>query len=205
MIPTRAKCITVGVLAEDRTDCDAFSVLLKRIALDEGFANLGVKTQKTDGCGPIKSKGHRIVKNLLRSCESVVIVHDLDRNDEHELRATLLAKLEDLHPHCLLCIPAEELEAWFWCDQAVLDLVTRAPAVKKATSQPHKLQSPKELLQKASRDAGGRPLYSTNDNAELMKHLDIAKCAAVCPAMNEVVDFVRQRLEPLKANAKGKA
>lgn len=63
-------------------------------------------------------------------CAAVIVVHDLDRNphngelnDEPALRRALEEIEVPSTLTRLICIPVEELEAWFWADPEVLALV----------------------------------------------------------------------------------
>lgn len=177
-----------GVVAEDKTDCEALAVAIRRIARRPSLA---VEGRKGDGCGGIASRGDRLILQLERqyACTAFVVLHDLDKKREPELRDSLNRRLS-IARNCLICIPAEELEAWFWSDQAVLDHVSSKPGLKKALPNPHLLDDPKGALEKLSLSGNKRPRYTTNKNPELMKILDFALCAKVCPAFKQLQDFV---------------
>jgi hypothetical protein len=78
--------------------------------------------------------------------------------------------------------------------RGTLDRITREAGKVKAVREPHSKRSPKEALIDASRNAGKRPLYSANDNPNLMKTLDLEICADRCRAFAELQRFVRDEL-----------
>lgn len=116
----------IGLIAEDATDRDALRNIVHRV--------LGEKTQTKSwaagGCGFLKRKLSAQLKQLSKQgCSAFVILHDLDRNpqnkslnNEAELRTTLSALAAVVSNHHI-CIPIEELEAWFWSDPAVVEYV----------------------------------------------------------------------------------
>lgn len=191
MAAARTSSLQVGVIAEDETDGQTLRTLIKRLRGSE----TKVLTRSDNGCSAIPRKGARWVNDLVRSgCDAIIVVHDLDRDPNGQLRSEAVLRgclLEitgpDRRRH--VCIPIEELEAWFWADPKVLELVARRPMA--AAPHPERLRQPKEALIKLSRDAGRKPRYATNDNPKLAEVLDLGLCAQRCPAFHALRDFVQ--------------
>jgi len=127
-------------------------------------------------------------------CSAIVLIHDLDQDaensqpkNENELRAQLQRIPVPRGIDYLICIPAEELEAWFWADQATLERIAKGHA--KASAAPHSIRSPKDALRRLSAKAHGKPIYSTNMNEELARDLDLEECARRCEAFRELRAF----------------
>ena len=185
-------CLCIGVIAEDQTDGQTLRVLLQKLC----GSGTRVPIRADSGGGSIVRKGTRWMADLGREgCSAVIIVHDLDRDSQTgRLRdeGALRARLEQLQPprgvSRYICIPVEELEAWFWADEKVLCQVARGPV--KAQTRPETLRQPKEELMRRSRDAGNKPRYATNDNPRLALHLDIELCAKRCPSFHKLREFV---------------
>jgi len=134
-------------------------------------------------------------------CTSIVVLHDRDREDEAELRAVLAAIPVPTSVQSLICIPVEELEAWFWADQRVIERVGRGKG--KALAEPHRLADPKGALLRLSRDEGKKPLYSVNDNKDLAEVFDLAACEQRCRAFRDLRQFVlRHARVPSPSTAK---
>jgi hypothetical protein len=181
----------IGLLAEDRTDADAVKVLIKRILGN----HVSIKPKCGKGCARLRAKARPHMRDLASEGYSTIIVlHDLDRNSDTNClndESTLEQELEGIETpkgvQRLICIPIEELEAWFWCDQHVLDEVGSGA---HASQNPHNIARPKEKLQWISRGANKKPRYSTNDNARLCEMLDLDLCAKKCTAFAKLRDFV---------------
>ena len=183
----------IGLIAEDRTDCETLVVLIRRVA----EVQIGIDQYPADGCGALRRKAAKWLALMASDgCEAAVLVHDLDRdpnnhelNDEGALRQRLADIAVPKGLRRLICVPVEELEAWFWSDPALIERVGRGRG--KASTSPHSIRQPKEQLQRLSAEANGKPRYNTNHNAELARSLDLERCASRCPAFRELRDFVR--------------
>jgi hypothetical protein len=124
------------------------------------------------------------------------IIHDLDRNpangslnDEAKLRTNLeksIAKFDKIEKH--ICIPIEELEAWFWSDPEVIKYIGGAKA--KAHPNPQSITKPKEKLIELSRGENRKPRYSTNDNVKLAEMLDLDLCSQSCSSFRKLREFL---------------
>lgn len=183
----------VGVLGEDRSDVETLATLVRRIVPGVGVRQ---RAPATGGCSMLRRKLPTFMRELaLQGCGAIVVVHDLDRSpDNGELNdeAALRTKLAGLRPpegvERLICIPIEELEAWFWADQGVLDLVGRG--LGQAHPSPHRIARPKEKLYGLSMRAHRKPIYSTNMNPLLAEKLALEVCADRCPSFRELRDFL---------------
>jgi hypothetical protein len=193
MVGDRRESKRVGVLAEDQSDCDALAVIIRRLRSD----NLGVNSFGAKGAARLMRKAlPRINQWLEKGCVAFIVVHDLDRDKATGAlrdQAALIRELEAIEyprgaERRLICVPVEELEAWFWSDQNVLDKVARGNPVK-ASHQPHKINDPKGELTRLSR-RNGKSQYSTNDNEDLARLLDLKLCVERCPEFAELCHFV---------------
>lgn len=186
----------IGVLGEDETDVRTLRVLIQRLLR----ANVAVKPRSPPrgGCAALRRVAAAYMRELSQcGCTALVFVHDLDRNpnngelnDEAALRTRLEAIAVPVGIARLICIPVEELEAWFWSDQGVLDRIGKGAG--HAMPSPHALKQPKEALIRLSRRAHGKAVYSPNMNPELAEDLDLETCAARCPAFRELRSFVQE-------------
>lgn len=189
--------LRIGILTEDPTDAETIGVLIRRIAATRGAAHgaLGLKARSGGGCAQLRQKAQAWMRQLVEidECSALVLVHDLDRNpqngqlrDEHELRRQLARIPAPVAPH--LCIPVEELEAWFFACERVLQEICRKPM--SASPSPHTIASPKERLFELSRGANRKPRHSTNDNPRYAELLELEACARRCPAFHELSEFI---------------
>ena len=193
--------LKIGVVAEDPTDCDAISVLVRRIGAEVGDVRIGINKYSGKGCSKLRKKLEPWMRSMVKEgCSAAVIVHDLDRNPDNgelndlgALRALLERTAVPAGFYRLICIPVEELEAWFWSDPALVSEVGRGTG--KHSESPHLIRKPKEALIRLSIGSNRRPRYSTNDNASLAEKLDLVLCAKRCRAFRELSDFVRGLVE----------
>lgn len=187
----------VGVLAEDASDCDVLKEIIRRVRVKK--EPLGVNPFNARGCANLRRKMIPRIKLMLgEGCSAFIIVHDLD-SDKRTLQLNdkdaLLRELESkTYPagaeERLICMPVEELEAWFWSDQHVLDTVARGnPAT--ASHHPHKIIDPKGKLSQLYK-RNGKSQYSTNANKELAALLDLNLCASRCPEFAELCHFIER-------------
>jgi Domain of unknown function (DUF4276) len=186
--------LRIAVIAEDDTDCDAIKNIIRRV-LDE---NVSTKKWASNGCSTLRRKLSAKLSSLSDDgCNAFFIIHDLDRNpengalnDEIQLRNVLEKSASDINRSARhICIPIEELEAWFWSDPKVIKYIGKGKG--KASANPHSLAKPKEELIKLSRDEKRRPRYSVNMNAELAEKLDLELCAQRCDSFRELLEFLR--------------
>lgn len=196
---TSASRLRIGILTEDRTDAETVDVLIRRIAAEKGArpVALGTKFRTGGGCAQLRNKARAWMEHLVEidECNALVLVHDLDRDprngqlrDESQLRQTLtkIAAPAGLVPH--ICIPVEELEAWFFASERVLHEICRAP--RSAHPSPHTIVRPKEELMKLSLGANRKPRHSTNDNRRYAELLELDACERRCPAFRALTGFV---------------
>ena len=181
-----------GILGEDDSDVATLKVLVRRLAKDE---SLRIKGKGYGGAGELLRKG---VKQLnlfktLHSCERFIVCHDADGPDPEPKRALVnerIVKCSEVGDACCILIPVQELEAWILAD--IESAVNIFPSWRPAAIQnPENIVSPKEHLEKLSRDSKQRPRYSHAVHYEKMaRHLDLEKVRHKCPAFSVLVGFV---------------
>lgn len=186
-------------MGEDGTDVATLEVLLRRMIPRTVGVTRRAPPQGRGGCAKLRRAAKAYLQDFQRSgCSLAILLHDLDLsgannelNDERRLRRELEAIPVPPGLERLVCIPVEELEAWFWSDQALLD---RIGDNARALASPHTLKKPKEKLMALSwRSRRG---YSTNDNPELARILDLDICARRCPAFAELREAVVRHCGP---------
>ena len=129
-------------------------------------------------------------------CDTFIVIHDLDlnpNNNDLNNEAQLRQDLEEKSSHLKaddkhICIPIEEMEAWFWSDPDVLSHIGGQKG--KAKENPHLIRRPKEELMKLSCGENRRPRYSTNDNVKLAAMLNLEICSDRCPSFRNLLIFL---------------
>lgn len=187
--------LRIALIAEDDTDCEAVLTIVRSVLNDQ---QISTKKWASKGCSTLRQKLSAKLSALSNDgCNAFIIIHDLDRNpengtlnDEVQLRKVLEKSASNIKQSVRhICIPIEELEAWFWADPKVIEYIGKGRG--KASANPHLIAKPKEELIKLSRDEKRRPRYSTNMNAELAKDLDLELCAQRCESFRALLEFLR--------------
>jgi Domain of unknown function (DUF4276) len=185
--------LRIALIAEDETDCAAVREIVHRVLGRE----IAIEKWASKGCSILERKlSAKLKLFVLNGCNAFIVVRDLDRNPQNNAlndEAKSRKKLEEsasIVPsnRRLICIPVEELEAWFWSDPAVIQHVGKGKG--EAKKNPHGLAKPKEELIKLSQGENRKPRYSTNMNAELAARLNLELCADRCPSFKDLLDFL---------------
>ncbi|GAA6617282.1 DUF4276 family protein [Scytonema sp. NUACC26] len=185
---------SIAVIAEDDTDCNTVRKIVHRVL----GTDTKTKLWASKGCSTLKRKLSAKLKVMSNEgCNAFIIVHDLDRNpqnnslnDEAKLREMLeeaASEVKSINKH--ICIPIEELEAWFWSDPEVVKHVGRGKG--EAKLNPHLIIKPKEQLIKLSAGENRKPRYSTNMNVELAEMLNLELCSNRCPSFKNLLNFLQ--------------
>lgn len=185
--------LTLGVLGEDRTDCAVIETLIGRIFNEKSVpaGRYKIHTLGANGCAHLRRKAESWMRDLAdKGCRTIILVHDRDRADEQELRAALNAKTVPRGVKYLVCIPVEELEAWFFSCEKALAWVGGEEARSQVRSSPHLLTSPKERLIALSRGSNRKARYSPNENVRLAELLTLDTCAKRCPAFRSLRECI---------------
>lgn len=182
-----------AVLAEDRSDVETLTVLIRRLA---GSDSMQVRQKGYDGCGELLRKGARQLQLFhdLGDCERYVVCYDSDRDDpaaRHErLIDKVIAPSGLTAPICAL-VPIQEIEAWILADVKAVTKVLTGWVPGKAFLNPETIKDPKEHLERMSRMSNQRPRYiHATHNSKVAKHLDLALVMSKCPSFVPLFDIV---------------
>lgn len=180
----------IGIIAEDLTDFEAAKILIQRITNQE---RLGYKPKIGNGSGKIKSKCLAWSNELhQKGCNLLIVIHDLDSNGLKELKEQLSRCLKASNiKNRYICIPIEELEAWFLSDPEGIKKAFKLKRKPKVKGLPETIRSPKECLRDhVFQCSENEIIYQTLHNALLAKNisLDIAKDR--CPSFKEFFEFM---------------
>lgn len=140
---SRVKCI--GLVVEDESDYESSKKIIQRITKNY---DLKFKKAISNGCGKLRRKLFDYAVDLNnRGCDTLIVIHDLDRNNLNELKNDLETKLKNSPLiRRFLCIPIEELEAWFLSDPDGIKKYFNLKRKPKIKGNPETIISPKEKL-----------------------------------------------------------
>lgn len=190
--------LSIGVIAEDNSDVDVIRIILSKYIAQNKYT---LRKFTGSGCGKLKSKCTSWIKNLfLSGCNFVVVIHDLDRNKETELRSTISAKIpKNYTKKSVLIIPVEELESWLLTDTQAIKEVFNLKKKPKEPNNPQAVKSPKEHIQKTVWNASRKAYINTIHNSKIVDRISIEKLKK-CSSYAELDVFVRTILIPAVEN-----
>jgi hypothetical protein len=186
---SKVKCI--GIIAEDNSDFETAKILIKRILNRD---NLSFKKAIGNGCGKLRRKALDYAIDLKnRGCDMLILIHDLDRNIHLKLIRDLQKKIEDAPiDKKFVCIPIEELEAWFLGDAEGIKDIFNLKRKPRFNGLPETINSPKETL--------GEQIYlcsnkstiflNTKHNQKIAERICIDTVKQRCPSFDLLHSFV---------------
>lgn len=183
----------IGIIAEDNSDINTFQTLIRRISKKD---KIGIKSFASKGCGKLKKKCKSWAEQLkIKGCTSLIVVHDLDKNDLNELEDELRSILNPcpIKKH-FICIPIEELEAWILSDSMAIKSTLNLPSAPKEIMHPEKIKSPKEYLYSVvERVSKGYKFYiHTKHNEKISRISSIKLMKGKCPSFKKFYAFITE-------------
>jgi hypothetical protein len=182
----------IGIIAEDKSDVEVVTEILAKYMNRNAFT---VKQFVGNGCGKLKQKCDSWAEMLIKSgCEHVFLFHDLDRNDEKELRKKLENKLtKKKFPNTFIVIPIEELEAWLLSDSVAIQKVFSLKKIPKKISNCEQVSSPKEYLAAMVWSAERKKYVNTIHNRKISEHTSLENFMR-CPSFKELHDYLTETI-----------
>jgi uncharacterized protein DUF4276 len=161
----------IGVIAEDDSDV----AVLREITLTLLKPRpIGFKKFVGDGCGKLRRKCGAWAGNLVRQgCPWLIVVHDLDVNDEAQLRAQLTAAIAPAGARAsIILIPKREIEAWLLYDGRAIATAFKEQHAPLLPGNPEMLGDPKKHLRDLIRRRYGKQYFNTIHNVQIARHID---------------------------------
>lgn len=137
--------MNIGIIAEEKSDVDVIYELTCKLTDESDFS---FKKFIGHGCGKLRRKCTVWAENLLlRGCNHLIVIHDLDKNNESKLRRELNNNVKDIgFKGYIILIPIKEIEAWLLTDSDALKNVFNMNNKPKLPGKPEWEDKPKERL-----------------------------------------------------------
>lgn len=167
----------IGVIAEDVSDVEVLYELTCKLIRENSFS---FKKFVGHGSGVLRRKCTAWAENLfVKGCTHIVVLHDLDDNDENELRLELVGYVKNVgYVGYIILIPVREIEVWLLVDAKALKNVFNMPRIPKLPGKPEAVISPKEKLRDIVWKAAKKHYVNTIHNKKIAtaSRLSKVKC-----------------------------
>lgn len=171
----------IGVIAEDDTDVAVVRELINKMVRGKAFS---IKKFSANGCGKLIGKCYQwSVQLKARGCQLLLVLHDLDQRQEHQLRQQLedALKSSPISKRAVV-IPVREIEAWLLSDHNAIEKAMNLKQKVERVPNPQSIADPKKYLGEIIYLKSGKiKRYLTSDNFKIAQKIDLAnirKCSS---------------------------
>lgn len=164
----------MGIIAEDDSDV---AVVRELTLLLLRPRRIGFKHFTGNGCGKLRRKCRAWTENLVRrGCPWIAVVHDLDVNNERELREELSRAVAAIRVKAsVVLIPKREIEAWLLYDAAAIAAAFNERRRPRLPGNPESLPDPKRFLEQLVWKHYGKYYLNTIHNELIAKRIDVSQ------------------------------
>lgn len=180
-----------AVLAEDESDVETLTVLIRRLAENH---SVPVKGRGFGGSGDLLKHGARELSLYAQRATRFIVCHDCDHDEQASRRETIISKVikpSRVNGQFCALVPIKTIESWMLADlEAVRRVFTGWEGVKPI-DRPEGLDDPKRHLEKITRKDGIRPRYvNAIHNPQIAGHIDIQRVRGCCPSFEPLYNLV---------------
>ncbi|MGX9714860.1 DUF4276 family protein [Janthinobacterium lividum] len=181
------------MLGEDKSDVEFLRNLIWRIADDK---SIKILKKGYTGCAELLIKGAKQIQAYHKlGCRRFIICYDSDRTKAIERHREIIEKIvkpSNIQGVFCTLVPVQELESWILSDiKSVSKVITGwKPTIN--IPNPENTDDPKEYLEKLSRTAQQRPLYShATHNPRVAEHICLKELSKKCPSSWPLFEIVK--------------
>lgn len=178
----------IGVLAEEQNDVDVLYALTCKLVNPTNFS---FRKFVGHGCGKLRNKCTAWAKNLLQSgCKHLILLHDLDNNNEANLRTELTSFVRSVgFDGYVILIPVREIEAWLLSDAEALRISFNMRRIPKVPTRPELVLDPKEKLEEIVWKYSKKRYINTIHNPKIAAAMEI-RTLSICRSFQSYPNFV---------------
>jgi len=175
--------VIIGIIAEDLSDVAVIRHVTAKVVPGKSFST---KHFVGNGCGKLRRKCGAWAHDLCRrGCTHIVVVHDLDTANLHELRGLLEQAVANVRADStIVLIPVREIEAWLLTDARAIKAVFNLRKEPKLPGNPESLQDPKSALEELVWRTSAKRYVNSIHNpllAAAAKLQSLEKCRSFAP------------------------
>lgn len=184
----------IGVIAEDQSDIEVIAEFLEKYTPKNNFS---IRRFVGNGCGKLRNKCAVWTETLFScGCDHVLLFHDLDRNNEPDLREILQKKIPLKHfPQSLIVIPIEEIEAWLLSDEVALQKIFSMKTMPKRYNNCEAVNSPKEEIERVVWKNEKKRYLNTVHNKKIAAKVSLDNLRR-CPSYLSFDNYVTEMIFP---------
>jgi hypothetical protein len=185
--------VSVGIIAEDKSDVECIKILARKIADKKPIAFPFFSSRGSGDLRNIKKVSAWSKALFEKGCKYLLLVHDLDQRNYRELYKTLVTVISaSIIPDNIICIPVQEIEAWFLSDEAAILAFCHASRLsRKIPANPENIDSPKEYLRKLIYDTSKNKIsFIEIMNQKLADFVNIEQIIAKCPSFSPLKELI---------------
>lgn len=181
----------IGLIVEAQSDFETVKEIIAKISTK---TKIVLKKALGKGCGKIRVKCRRMAIDLdNKGCEGLIIIHDLDDNDELELRKRILYSI---NPNPIgdyaIVIPIKAIEAWLLSDmKAIMNVFNYKKGKIKEIPNTEKIDKPKTYLTNLVNKRMKKRYLNTAHNSKIAKKMDLNKIMK-CKSFHPLLDYISE-------------
>ncbi len=166
----------IGIISEDKYDCEALSIIVKKILGDDTVI---IPAHRYGKDAIIHQKKLLASKVFNFNCETVLIVRDSDGGDVNAIVKSLREAYDStpISSKYKICIAVEELEAWFLSDiNSVASTYSglSSTSLRISESNVDDIHNPKDKLKSyITKESKGRAQYIPSDTIRMANNMDV--------------------------------
>ena len=183
----------IGIICEEDNDLDVINELTSKLIPPHRFS---YKKFIGHGCGKLRRKCTAWANNLIKSgCDHLVVIHDLDTNDENDLRNKLTDSIKHIgFAGYVVLIPTREIEAWLLSDAQALQKTFKMQGLPKVPARPERERRAKEKLRDIIWKFSKKRYVNTIHNGKIASFIRINQLNTTCASFKPFPQFIKKYL-----------
>jgi hypothetical protein len=163
----------MGIIAEDDSDVAVISEITRKLLRPH---TMGFKKFVGNGSGKLRRKCAAWARTLVQQgCRWIIVVHDLDTNDERDLRTRLTGSVLPAGAEAsIVLIPRREIEAWLLYDAAAIAAAFGETLRPPLPGNPESIPNPKKHLRDLVRRRYQKAYLTTIHNLAVARHINVS-------------------------------